>query len=77
VDLSPPTATSDEGVVGHPELVIHLRETAAFCKMLTSRLILPLALINGHMKVHGDLRLLVHMNTLFSVDAEPRHMLEV
>jgi hypothetical protein len=77
VDLSPQTATSGEGVVEHPELVIHLRETAVFCQMLTSRLNLPLALISGHMKVHGDLRLFLHMNTLFSVDAKPHHMAEV
>jgi hypothetical protein len=29
-------------------------------------------LIRGDMKVHGDLRLFLRMNTLFSVDAKPR-----
>ena len=72
VDLSPQTATSGEGVVEHPGLVIHLRETAVFCKMLTSRLNLPIALISGNMKLHGDLRLFLRMSTLFSVDAKPR-----
>lgn len=74
VDLSPQTVTSDEGVVERPGLVIHLRETAVFCKMLTSRLNLPSALISGTMKLRGDLRLFLRMNTLFSVDANPRDM---
>jgi len=68
----PQTATSGEGVVERPGLVIHLRETAVFCKMLTSRLNLPIALISGNMKLRGDLRLFLHMETLFSVDAKPR-----
>ena len=72
VDLSPQTATSGEGVVKRPGLVIHLRETAVFCKMLTSRLNLPIALISGNMELRGDLRLFLRMNTLFSVDAKPR-----
>jgi hypothetical protein len=72
VDLSPQTATSGEGVVERPGLVIHLRETAVFCKMLTSRLNLPIALISGNMKLRGDLRLFLRMETLFSVDAKPR-----
>jgi hypothetical protein len=71
VDISPQTTISDEGVVERPDLVIHLRETAVFCQMLTSRLNLPLALISGNMKLHGDLRLFLRMNTLFSVDAKP------
>jgi len=40
--------------------------------MLTSRLNLPIALISGNMKLRGDLRLFLHMETLFSVDAKPR-----
>jgi len=71
VDLSPQTTTSDEGDVERPALVIRLRETAVFCQMLTSRLNLPLALISGGMKLRGDLRLFLRMNTLFSVDAKP------
>ncbi len=69
VELSPEAATSGEGVVEHPGLVIHLRETAVFCQMLTSRLNLPIALISGKMKLRGDLRLFLRMSTLFSVDA--------
>ena len=72
VELSPEDTTSDEGVVEHPGLVIHLSGTAVFCQMLTSRLNLPLALINGNMKLRGDLRLFLRMNTLFSVDARPK-----
>lgn len=71
VELSPEDTTSGEGVVEHPGLVIHLRGTAVFCQMLTSRLNLPLALISGNMKLRGDLRLFLRMNTLFSVDARP------
>ncbi len=55
----------------HPGLVIHLRETAVFCQMLTSRINLPLALLRGEIKLRGDLCLFLRMNTLFSVDASP------
>lgn len=71
VELSPEAPSSGEGAVDHPGLVIHLRETAVFCQMLTSRLNLPIALISGNMKLSGDLRLFLRMNTLFSVDARP------
>ncbi len=72
VELSPESPTSGEGVVEHPGLVIHLRDTAVFCQMTTSRLNLPMALISGNMKLRGDLRLFLRMNTLFSVDARPQ-----
>jgi len=72
VDLTPQAATSGEGSVEHPGLVIHMRETTVFCQMLTSRLNLPLALISGAMKLRGDLRLFLRMDTMFSVDARPR-----
>ena len=72
VEFSPQAATSGEGVVEHPGLVIHLRETGVFCQMLTGRLNLPKALISGAMKLRGDLRLFLRMNTLFSVDAKPK-----
>jgi hypothetical protein len=71
VKLSPDTPTSGEGVVEHPGLVIHLRETAVFCRMLTGRINLPIALISGAMKLSGNLRLFLRMNKLFSVDARP------
>ena len=72
VELSPHVPTSGEGVVEHPGLVIHLRSTAVFCRMLTSHLNLPLALISGEMKLSGNLRLFLRMSTLFSVDARPQ-----
>jgi hypothetical protein len=72
VELSPEAPTSGEGFVDHPGLVIQLRETAVFCQMLTSRLNIPIALIRGNMKLHGDLRLFLRMDTLFSVDARPK-----
>ena len=71
VKLSPDAPTSGEGVVDHPGLVIHLRETAVFCRMLTGRINLPFALISGAMKLRGNLRLFLRMNTLFSIDARP------
>ncbi len=72
VELSPEAATSGEGSVEHPGLAIHLREPAVFFKMLTSRLNLPMALISGAMKLHGNLRLFLRMDSLFSVDARPK-----
>jgi SCP-2 sterol transfer family len=71
VDLAPEAATSSEEVVDQPGLVVCLRDTAVFCQMLTSRLNPPLALIRGDLKLRGDLRLFLRMNTLFSVDARP------
>jgi hypothetical protein len=71
VELSSEAATSGNSVSKHPGLVIHLRDTAVFCQMLTSRLNLPKALISGAIKLRGDLHLFLRMNTLFSVDARP------
>jgi hypothetical protein len=71
VKLSPDAPASVEGVVEHPGLVIHLRETAVFCQMLTGRINLPIALISGAMKLRGNLRLFLRMNKLLSVDARP------
>jgi hypothetical protein len=39
--------------------------------MLTGRLNLPIGLLSGNMRLRGDLRLFLRMNTLFSVDARP------
>jgi hypothetical protein len=71
VELSPQAATSGEGIVGHPGLVIRLRETAVFCQMLTGRFNLPIGLISGQIRLRGNLRLFLRMSTLFSVDARP------
>jgi hypothetical protein len=71
VELAPEAPTSGEGAVDHPGLVIHMRETAVFCQMLTSRLNLPVALILGHMRLRGNLQLFLRMRSLFSVDARP------
>ena len=71
VRLSPESPASGKGGVAHPNLVIHLRDTAVFCRMLTGRLNLPLALLSGQLRLRGDLRLFLRMNTLFSVDARP------
>jgi Mycothiol maleylpyruvate isomerase N-terminal domain len=71
VELSPESPTSGEGVADHPGLVIHLRETDAFCQMLTGRFNLPIGLISGKIRLSGNLRLFFRMGTLFSVDARP------
>ena len=70
--LSPVAPTSGEGVIERPDLVIHMRKTDVFCQMLTGRLNLPVSLISGNMKLYGDLRLFLRMDTLFSVDARPK-----
>ena len=71
VKLSPDAPTSGEGVVENPGLVIHLRDTAVFCQMLTGRFNLPIGLISGAIKLRGNLRLFLRMNTLLSIDAKP------
>lgn len=71
VNVSPDSQTSGEGVVENPSLTIHLRNTSVFCQMPTSRLNLPLALIRGDMKLRGNLRLFLRLDSLFSVDARP------
>jgi len=71
VKLSPEAATSGEGAVDHPGLVIRLHATDVFCQMLTGRFNLPIGLISRKMKLRGDLRLFLRMNKLFSVDARP------
>ncbi len=72
VNVAPESSIADEGPAERPSMVIHLRETAIFCRMITSRLNLPIALISGAMKLRGDLRLFLRMGDLFSVDARPK-----
>jgi len=69
VDVCPESTFSAEGSVSRPSLLLNLNKTDVFCQMFTGRLNLPLALLTGHMKLHGDLRLFSRMGTLFSVDA--------
>ena len=38
---------------------------------MTGRFNLPIGLISGAMKLRGDLRLFLRMNTLLSIDARP------
>ncbi len=56
---------------GRGRLVERLHNADAFCRMLTGRLNLPLALVGRKVKLRGDLRLFLRMNKLFSVDARP------
>jgi hypothetical protein len=72
VKLSPDTPASEEGVIENPGLVIHMRDASVFCRMITVRLNLPLALIRGEMKLRGNLRLFLRMGTLLSLDAKPK-----
>jgi hypothetical protein len=76
VKLSPDTPMSGEGAVEHPGLVIHLRQTDVFCQMLTGRFNLLVGLLSGKIKLRGNLRLFLRMNTLFSVDARPKEATE-
>lgn len=69
VSVSPELCSSDQGLVDRPTLTIHLRETDIFCKMFTARLNIPLALLSGQMKLHGDLLLFTKFGSLFKVDA--------
>jgi hypothetical protein len=71
VTLSPESATSGEGSVERPGLTIHLRETDVFCRMLTGRLNILVAPLRGDIRLRGDLRLFLRMDSLFSVDARP------
>lgn len=72
VNASPDSPTSGEGIVERPSLLIHMRDASVFCRLLTKRLNLPLALIRGEMKLRGDLRLFLRMSDLFSMDARPK-----
>jgi hypothetical protein len=68
VTVAPEAATSTEGVAANPSLALRFRRTDDFCRMPTVRLNLPIALITRRL---SDRRLLLRMNTLFSVDAHP------
>jgi SCP-2 sterol transfer family len=72
VQVSPDSSVFGEGAVKRPTLAIHLRDTAVFCQMVTVRFRLATGLASRKMKLRGDLRLFMRMNTLFSVDARPR-----
>jgi hypothetical protein len=72
VRVSPDLSVFGEGTVERPSLVIHLRDTAVFCQMVTVRFPLATGLLSRKMKLRGDLRLFMRMNRLFSVDARPR-----
>lgn len=71
VDLSPEATTSSEGRAASPKLRVRLRQTDDFCRMLTGRFNLVLALTGGSLKLRGDLRLFLRMSKLFSTDARP------
>jgi hypothetical protein len=71
VELSPEGTVSSEGAAESPRLIVELRETDDFCRMITGRLNLPVALLEGRFRPHGDLRLFVRMGKLFSIDARP------
>jgi hypothetical protein len=72
VQVSPDASVFGEGTVERPSLVIHLRDTAVFCQMVTVRFRLATGLLSRQLKLRGDRRLFLRMNRLFSVDARPR-----
>ena len=69
VDVSPEATSSAEGISTHPSLTLHMNKTDVFCQLMTGRLNLLLALLSGHLKLRGDLRLFPRFGSLFSVDA--------
>lgn len=72
VRVSPDASVFRDGAVERPSLVIHLRDTADFCRMLTGRFHPLTGLLSRKLKLRGDRRLFLRMETLFSVDAIPR-----
>jgi hypothetical protein len=67
VDVSPELATEGEGVAESPTLALRFRSSDDFCRMVTGRMSLPLALISRKLKPRGDLRLFLRMDKLFKV----------
>lgn len=72
VHVSPDSSVFGEGSVERPSLVIHLRDTAVFCRMLTGRFHPLTGLLSRKLQLRGERRLFLRMETLFSVDARPR-----
>ncbi len=66
IQVSPEATTAGEGMVDRPSLTFHLQKTDVFCKMLTGRINLPLALLTGQIWLSGDLRLFTRFGSLFS-----------
>ena len=71
VDLTPEGVSSGDGGAAFPSLILRFHTTDDFCRMLTGRMNLPLALLAGKLKLRGDLRLFPRMSRLFSIDARP------
>lgn len=69
IDVSPTSATSEEGAALHPSLTLNLQSTDVFCHLLTGRFNLTQAVLTGQFRPWGDLRLFPRMSSLFSVDA--------
>jgi len=72
VKFAPDVPTSGEGIIENPGLVIHMRDTGVFCRMFTGRLNIPLALLRGEIKLHGNLRLFFRMSDLLSIDGKAK-----
>jgi hypothetical protein len=69
IDVSPEGSASDEGRSQLSGLTLRMRNTDIFCRMFTSRLNLPYALLSGQIKLSGRLQMFRQLRTLFSVDA--------
>jgi len=72
VKLSPDAPTSGDGSVEKPGLVIHMRDTSVFCRMFTRSLNIPLALLFGEIKLHGNPFLFFRLGNLLSIDGKSR-----
>jgi len=72
VKLSPDAPTSGEGTVENPSLVIHMRDTSVFCRMVTVRLNIPLALLLGEIKLRGNPLLFFRLGNLLSINGKSK-----
>lgn len=66
--LSPQETWSASGVLSNPDLTLSFGDASHFCHMFTGRLNLLGALLRGHFRPRGNLRLFLRFRSLFSVD---------
>lgn len=71
VDVAPEGAFAGEGDAMSPAVTIAFRATSDFCRLLTGRLNLPIAVVSRRLRLRGRRRLFLRMSKLFSVDARP------
>ena len=69
VHISPEAASAEETNEHYPGLTLHLREPAVFCRMFTGRFNPIISLLDGDLRLKGDLPLFLRFGSLFSVTA--------